>query len=72
MTDTLCVWFRERRVKDKNAIMTMVMRTADPGHRTRCSEEEVMVTIKPDNSQLLQYQKGVDTRRFSFPLVSLP
>ena len=47
----------------------MVMRTADPGHPTRCHEEEVLLAIRPDNSQIVQYQKGSNAKKFSFPLV---
>lgn len=59
---------KERKKTDKSSIMTMVMRTADPGHPARCHEEEVMLAIRPDNLQIAQYQKGSEAKKFSFPL----
>mmetsp|Transcript_1893 Transcript_1893/g.5530 ORF Transcript_1893/g.5530 Transcript_1893/m.5530 type:complete len:764 (+) Transcript_1893:77-2368(+) len=48
---------RSRREKDKNAILTMVMRPAtSPLHRARLGKDELAVVINPATGQLLKYE----------------
>ena len=62
---------RERRQKEKTPIMTMVMKHAPPGQRTRSREEEVIVAVATSNDRILHYQKVASSKKFDFPLVGV-
>ncbi|KAF2402563.1 translation initiation factor eIF-2B subunit epsilon [Trichodelitschia bisporula] len=48
---------RARREKDKNAIMTMVLREAELGHRTRAMGVEPIWMIDPSKNRVLHYEQ---------------
>ena len=64
-------YYRERRQKEKTPIMTMVMKHAPPGQRTRSREEEVIVAVATSNDRILHYQKVASSKKFDFPLVGV-
>ena len=64
-------YFRERRKKEKTPIMTMVMKHAPPGQRTRSREEEVIVAVATSNDRILHFQKVASSKKFDFPLVGV-
>ncbi|KAL6080494.1 eIF-2B GDP-GTP exchange factor subunit epsilon [Balamuthia mandrillaris] len=47
---------KDRRAKDKRAIMTVVFKKAAPTHRTRSQEDDSIVVIDPTSGQLLHYE----------------
>ena len=61
---------RERRLKDKTPIMTMVFKKAPPNHCTRCKEEDVVMAIEKGKDRVLSYQKVAARTKFEFPVVS--
>ncbi|KAL7142068.1 hypothetical protein ABFS83_08G097800 [Erythranthe nasuta] len=55
---------KERRRKDSNAVMTMVIKQSKPSsktHQTRLGTEELFIAIDPDTKQLLHYEDKADT-----------
>ena len=46
---------RKRREKDKNAIMTMILREAGAGHRTNSRERKPVFVIEPETERCLHY-----------------
>lgn len=59
---------KERRKKDKASLMTVVFKVANPGHRTRCQEEDFIVALDSTTGRILQCERTADRKRFSFPL----
>ncbi|XP_020606642.1 translation initiation factor eIF-2B subunit epsilon-like [Orbicella faveolata] len=59
---------KDRRKKDKASLMTMVFKVANPGHRTRCQEEDLIVALDSTTGRILQCEKTANKKRFSFPL----
>lgn len=55
---------KERRKKDSNAVMTMVIRQSKPSpitHQARLGTEELFMAIDPDTKELLYYEDKADT-----------
>nr|DAD27618.1 TPA_asm: hypothetical protein HUJ06_029086 [Nelumbo nucifera] len=53
----------ERRKKDTNAVMTMVIKQSKPSpltHQTRLGNDELYMAIDPDTKQLLYYEDKAD------------
>ncbi|KAI1966620.1 translation initiation factor eIF-2B epsilon subunit, GEF [Ophidiomyces ophidiicola] len=48
---------RARRIADKNAIMTMVLREAGPSHRTKASPTSPVFIIDPTKNRCLHYEE---------------
>ncbi|KAL9984735.1 hypothetical protein ACROYT_G007068 [Oculina patagonica] len=59
---------KNRRKKDKASLMTMVFKVANPGHRTRCQEEDLIVAMDSTTGRILQCERTANKKRFSFPL----
>ncbi|KAK9316027.1 nucleotide-diphospho-sugar transferase [Lipomyces starkeyi] len=53
---------RQRRAKDKNAIMTMVLREASPFHRTRARAESAIFVLDEQTNQCVHYEE-IKTRK---------
>ncbi|XP_060218049.1 uncharacterized protein LOC132645215 [Lycium barbarum] len=54
---------KERRRKDSNAVMTMVIKQSKPSpitHQSRLGTEELFMVIDPETKQLLYYEDRVD------------
>ncbi len=47
---------RQRRVKDKGALMTMIFKKAAPIHPSRSFEDNTVIAIHPETGQLLHYE----------------
>ncbi|KAJ8325720.1 translation initiation factor eIF-2B epsilon subunit, GEF [Batrachochytrium dendrobatidis] len=47
---------KQRRIKDKNAIMTMVLKQASPHHPTRAMGEEELFVIDPKSAECVHYE----------------
>ncbi|KAK9467784.1 nucleotide-diphospho-sugar transferase [Lipomyces arxii] len=60
--DKVLAEHRQRRVKDKNAIMTMVLREASPLHRTRARAESAIFVLDEETNQCVHYEE-IKTRR---------
>ncbi|XP_014668054.1 PREDICTED: translation initiation factor eIF-2B subunit epsilon-like [Priapulus caudatus] len=59
---------KERREKEKFCIMTMVMKRALPGHRSRCGETDPVLAIDVDGGRILHYQNTQGAgKRLEFP-----
>ncbi|KAG8383770.1 hypothetical protein BUALT_Bualt04G0048300 [Buddleja alternifolia] len=57
---------KDRRRKDSNAVMTMVIKQSKPSaitHQSRLGTEELFMAIDPDTNQLLYYEDKADTLR---------
>lgn len=54
---------RERKIKDKNSIMTMVLREASPLHRTRARSGAGLFVIDSPTSQCLRYESAPNSER---------
>eukprot|EP00126_Sphaerothecum_destruens_P005930 Sdes_comp19120_c0_seq1m9831 len=52
----------ERRARDKRAIMTMIFKKAQPGHRSRQIADDTLIAIENSTNQLLMYQKNVSKK----------
>lgn len=54
---------KERRKKDSNAVMTMVIKRSRPSpitHQSRLGTDELFIAVDPDTKQLLYYEDKVD------------
>eukprot|EP01119_Soliformovum_irregulare_P008978 TRINITY_DN2207_c0_g1_i1.p1 TRINITY_DN2207_c0_g1~~TRINITY_DN2207_c0_g1_i1.p1 ORF type:complete len:698 (-),score=261.33 TRINITY_DN2207_c0_g1_i1:25-1848(-) len=51
---------KARYKQNKQAIMTTVMKVAQPNHRTRSSQDEIIVAIAKDTQQILFYNTEMD------------
>ncbi|KAJ3410454.1 hypothetical protein HDV05_003716 [Chytridiales sp. JEL 0842] len=54
---------RTRRLTDKNAIMTMVVKTANPNHRTRARGEEGLYVLDAATSECVHYDSLYPKKR---------
>lgn len=55
---------KERRRKDSNAVMTMVIKQSKPSpitHQSRLGTDELIMAIGPDTKQLLYYEDKADS-----------
>lgn len=62
--DAVLAEHKARRAKDKQAIMTMVVKQAKPDpvtHLTRLGNEELVAAIDPQTKQLLLYDHGKES-----------
>lgn len=59
---------KDRRKKDKSSLMTMIFKVANPGHRARCQEEDLIVAMDSITGRILHCEKTASKKRFSFPL----
>ncbi|RUS85553.1 hypothetical protein EGW08_006696 [Elysia chlorotica] len=53
--------------KDKSSVMTLMFKTAQPGHRARCREDEMFLLEEGLSKRLLYFQKSQDQRKFPIP-----
>ncbi|GFR60650.1 translation initiation factor eIF-2B subunit epsilon [Elysia marginata] len=53
--------------KDKSSMMTLLFKTAQPGHRARCREDEMFLLEEGITKRLLYFQKSPDQRKFPIP-----
>lgn len=54
---------KERKKKDSNAVMTMVIKRSKPNqaiHQSRLGTDEIFMAIDPDTKQLLYYEDKAD------------
>lgn len=54
---------KDRRKKDSNAVMTMVVKKSKPSpitHQSRLGTDELFVAINPDTKQLLSYEDNAN------------
>ena len=59
---------KERRRADKMTIMSVIYKQASPGHRTRSSEDDILVVVDADTSRLIHYEKVMKKRHMNVPL----
>uniref|UniRef100_A0A6N2KTT1 Translation initiation factor eIF2B subunit epsilon n=1 Tax=Salix viminalis TaxID=40686 RepID=A0A6N2KTT1_SALVM len=62
---------KERRKKDSNAVMTMVIKQSKPSpitHQSRLGTDELFLAIDPQTKQLLFYEEKTDSYRGIIPL----
>ncbi|VDI80076.1 translation initiation factor eIF-2B subunit epsilon [Mytilus galloprovincialis] len=59
---------RRRREKDKNAVMTVIMKKAPPGHCSRCREDDSLVAIDSTNDRILHYLKTGNQKKLQLPV----
>jgi len=62
---------RERKIADKNLLMTHVFRQCFPGHRSRNPEDELAIAINPVSQKILHYQSTSNLKKLGFPLVRM-
>ncbi|KAJ8100477.1 nucleotide-diphospho-sugar transferase [Lipomyces tetrasporus] len=65
--DKVLAEHRRRRAKDKNAIMTMVLREASPLHRTRARAESAIFVLDEQTNQCVHYE-DIKTRKHQITL----
>lgn len=54
---------KERKKKDSNAVMTMIIKKSKPSaitHQSRLGTDELFMAINPDTNQLLYYEDKAD------------
>eukprot|EP01129_Flabellula_baltica_P010539 TRINITY_DN4468_c0_g1_i1.p1 TRINITY_DN4468_c0_g1~~TRINITY_DN4468_c0_g1_i1.p1 ORF type:complete len:538 (+),score=113.70 TRINITY_DN4468_c0_g1_i1:24-1637(+) len=56
-----------RRKKDRESIMTVVLKEAYPGHQTRSNKEDITVAYETKNNQMLHYSNERTDKNFSIP-----
>ncbi|KAI9658576.1 MAG: hypothetical protein M1821_002136 [Bathelium mastoideum] len=61
---------RARRARDKNAIMTMVLRSAGPSHRTKAQARTPIFVLDPTKDRCLHYEQIVNNHPVSTPTAS--
>lgn len=59
---------KEKRKADKMAIMTVVYKQASPNHRTRSSEDDILIVMDVSNDRLVHYEKTMKKRHMTVPL----
>ncbi|OWF44225.1 translation initiation factor eIF-2B subunit epsilon-like [Mizuhopecten yessoensis] len=59
---------KKRRRKDKNTVMTMVMKKAPPTHCTRCREDDIVMAVEQPSSRILHYQKLAYQTKVDIPV----
>ena len=56
-------------LKDKNAVMTVVMKKAPPGHCSRCREDDVLLVLDSTNDRILHFLKTGNQKKMELPAV---
>lgn len=51
-------------------VMTMIMKKANPSHRTRSRNDDVLLALNNETKTILYYKKLEENRVIRFPLVS--
>ena len=59
---------RELKKKDKMLVMSCVYKKANPKHRTRSIEDDILICTSASNAQLLHCEKPMKQRRIKIPL----
>nr|XP_020460223.1 translation initiation factor eIF-2B subunit epsilon [Monopterus albus] len=60
---------RHRRKMEKNiSVMTMIFKESSPGHKSRCEEDDVIVTVDSKSQRILHYQKTQGPKNLHFPM----
>eukprot|EP01135_Chromosphaera_perkinsii_P012451 Nk52_evm62s2657 gene=Nk52_evmTU62s2657 len=59
---------RKRKLVDKCSIMTMVLKLAEPGHRTRKLAGDTCIAMENKNNQLLAYHNNMGKKSAEFNL----
>ncbi|XP_046843954.1 translation initiation factor eIF-2B subunit epsilon-like isoform X2 [Xenia sp. Carnegie-2017] len=59
---------KERRLKSKTSVMTMVYKCAAPGHKTRSIENDLFLATEPSSNRILHWEKSYGKKKFSLPL----
>ena len=59
---------RELKKKDKMLVMSCVYKKANPKHRTRSIEDDILICTSASNAQLLHCEKPMKQRRMNIPL----
>jgi len=59
---------KETRKRDKMSVMTCVYKKANPSHRTRSSEDDVLIATSAANGRLLHCEKPTGKKRLSIPV----
>ena len=59
---------RDRRRVERDSVMTMVFKTAAPGHRTRTRDDDCLVALAASTGRLLHLQRTGNRRRVAMPL----
>ncbi|XP_019619649.1 PREDICTED: translation initiation factor eIF-2B subunit epsilon-like [Branchiostoma belcheri] len=59
---------KQRRLKDKVTVMTMVFREAAPRHHTRSSDDDVVLVTEKDTDRVLHYQMVEGQSKLDLPL----
>lgn len=60
---------KDRVKQDKKNIMTIVMKSAAPTHRTRTIDDDTVAAINPTNGQLLAYDNDIEEGEVELDLV---
>ncbi|CAH1225813.1 EIF2B5 [Branchiostoma lanceolatum] len=59
---------KQRRLKDKVTVMTMLFREAAPRHHTRSSDDDVVLVTERDTNRVLHYQMVEGQSKLDLPL----
>ncbi|XP_052793044.1 translation initiation factor eIF-2B subunit epsilon-like [Mya arenaria] len=61
---------KQRKEKDKSAIMTMVFRQVPPGHASRCPEDDIIIAVDNQTHNVIHYQRLAESKSkgFEFPV----
>ena len=59
---------KETRKKDKMSVMTCVYKKANPNHRTRSNEDDILIATSATDGRLLHCEKPTGKKRFSIPI----
>lgn len=59
---------REIKKRDKMLVMTCVYKKANPKHRTRSIEDDILICMGASNGQLLHCEKPMKQKRMNIPL----
>ncbi|XP_078618032.1 translation initiation factor eIF2B subunit epsilon-like isoform X2 [Branchiostoma floridae x Branchiostoma japonicum] len=59
---------KQRRLKDKVTVMTMLFREAAPRHDTRSSDDDVVLVTERDTNRVLHYQMVEGQSKLDLPL----
>ncbi|KAI8482874.1 Translation initiation factor eIF-2B subunit epsilon [Branchiostoma belcheri] len=60
---------KQRRLKDKVTVMTMVFREAAPRHHTRSTDDDVVLVTEKDTDRVLHYQMVEGQSKLDLPLM---
>ena len=59
---------KERRKKDKMLVMTCVYKKANPNHRTRSNEDDILIATSATDGRLLHCEKPAGKKRLGIPI----